>query len=291
VHESSEQSIKTEAESASRRANEVEQQFAEVRSEVTKLCKALTEVRQLAEGAQTKAASTEARFEAEVSALRGAPVLPAPAPLARPAAVVPMAPASARTPLPRLSAQKSIAAPALPPPPSGWNSAIVTGFPKIFDEFKQKQFTLLWRGSRDGFGAREFHKRCDGHPNTLTVILDTDGNIFGGFTPVEWDSRSYGKADPSWASFLFTLKNPHNVPAREFALKLEKKDHAIFCAFTWGPRFCDIAVGDNCNANTDNYNFKFGRSYTNDTGLDGKTFFTGSEYFLVKEIEVFEITH
>jgi hypothetical protein len=30
--------------------------------------------------------------------------------------------------------------------------------------------------------------------------------------------------------------------------------------------------------------------YTNDTGLDEFTFFTGSQWFQVKEIEVFEIS-
>jgi hypothetical protein len=54
--------------------------------------------------------------------------------------------------------------------------------------------------------------------------LDTNGNIFGGFTPVKWDSYTGHKADPSLKSFLFTLKNPHNFPARRFALKAEKKD-------------------------------------------------------------------
>jgi hypothetical protein len=129
--------------------------------------------------------------------------------------------------------------PAPPPPPqSGWNSAIVADFPKLFEDFNQHEFTLLWRGSCDGFSAHDFHSRCDGHPNTLTVILDTNGNIFGGFTPVEWesrkpksqyDSRNCQKSDPSLTSFLFTLKNPHNVPARRFALKAEEKDHAIIC--------------------------------------------------------------
>jgi hypothetical protein len=85
------------------------------------------------------------------------------------------------------------------PPPSGWNSAIVPGFPKVFEDFKEKQFTLLWRGSGDGFRAGDFHGRCDAHPNTLILILDTDGNIFGGFTPVEWKSQTeypYDKAEP-----------------------------------------------------------------------------------------------
>jgi hypothetical protein len=175
-------------------------------------------------------------------------------------------------------------------PPSSWNSAIVPGFPKIFNEFREKNFTLLWRGSRDGFGALDFHDRCDGHPNTLTVISDTKGNIFGGFTPVKWDSRPGYKADPSLKSFLFTLKNPHNVSARRFALKAEKKDEAIICYSGCGPHFGDIGVSGNCNANTDSCT-SLGNWYTNDTELDRKTFFAGSYHFQVKEIAVFKMTN
>jgi hypothetical protein len=68
------------------------------------------------------------------------------------------------------------------------DSRIISDIPEIFAEFRRKQFSLLWRGSRDGFEAEEFHRRCDGHANTLTVILDMQGNIFGGFTPMEWES-------------------------------------------------------------------------------------------------------
>jgi hypothetical protein len=113
-------------------------------------------VKELAEGMQSKAISTEAQLEADVSALRTAPVVPAPASSAEPPAVL----------------------------PSGWNSAIAPDFPKLFEAFMKKQFTLLCPGSRDGFGCWDFHRRCDWHPSTLTVILDTKGNIFGGFTPV-----------------------------------------------------------------------------------------------------------
>jgi hypothetical protein len=176
--------------------------------------------------------------------------------------------------------------------PSGWNSAIVPGFPKLFEDFKRKQFTLLWRGSRDRFKAQAFHSRCDGHPNTLTVILDARGNIFGGFTPVAWESPLNWKykADPSLKSFLFTLKNPHNVAARRFPLKAEKKDEALYCDSGFGPCFCGIAVSDNCHIFTWSDTSHFGSCYINDTGLDSKTFFTGSENFKVKDIEVFEIT-
>jgi hypothetical protein len=121
------------------------------------------------------------------------------------------------------------------------------------------------------------------------VILDTKGNIFGGFTPVEWDSCGWYKADWSQKSFLFTLKNPHNIPAQRFAVKAERKIYEIYCTSASGPYFLDISVYDNCNANTYSNTSRFGSIYTNDTGLDGKTFFTGSEKFQVKDIEVFEI--
>jgi hypothetical protein len=175
------------------------------------------------------------------------------------------------------------------PPPPLLNSQIISEFPDIFAEFKGKHFELLWRGSRDSFKKEEFHRRCDGHANTLTVIVDTKGNIFGGFTPVEWESNSCGKADDSQKSFLFTLKNPHNIPARRFALKAEMKHRAIECDSEWGPWFCGMRVSDNCNANTESYT-SLGIAYTNDTGLHDNRVFTGSESFRVKEIEVFEIT-
>jgi hypothetical protein len=183
------------------------------------------------------------------------------------------------------------------------NSQIISDFPEIFAVFRGKHFELLWRGSGDGFKTQEFHRRCDGHSNTLTVILDTKGNIFGGFTPVEWESRVHNgkferddnclKADDSLKSFLFTLKNPHNIAARRFALKAEKKYQAIVCRSKECPWFgcytCDIRISDNCNANTKSYT-QLGTTYTNDTGLDNDIVFTGSGDFKVTEIEVFEIT-
>jgi hypothetical protein len=199
-------------------------------------------------------------------------------------------------------------------PPFSFDSQIISDFPEIFAEFQKKRFSLLWQGSRDGFNGNEFHHRCDDHANTLTVILDTKGNIFGGFTPVEWESREWNrkelnddnrpkmdegwgaeentwKADESQKSFLFTLKNPHNIPARRFMLKTEIKNQAIGCYSGIGPCFGnDIAVCDNCNASATNYVYLFGSCDNNDTELDSNIVLTGSDIFQVQEIEVFEIT-
>jgi hypothetical protein len=105
---------------------------------------------------------------------------------------------------------------------------------------------------------------------------------------VEWDTSRWNKADPSLKSFLFTLKNPHNFPARKFALKAEEKDEAIYSYSSWGPCFRDMGIFGNCNANTDSFS-SLGAAYANDTGLDGKTVLTGPCNFTVNEIEVFEI--
>jgi hypothetical protein len=117
------------------------------------------------------------------------------------------------------------------------DSLIISSFPPLFDEFRGKRFVLLWRGSGDGFGARDLHGRCDGHANTLTLILDTGENLFGGFTPLQWESRVWNgksgdakncwKCDERLKSFLFTLKKPHNIPARKFALKAAMRQWAI----------------------------------------------------------------
>jgi hypothetical protein len=190
---------------------------------------------------------------------------------------------------------------AIPSAPAAFTSLIVADFPALFAEFRGKRFTLLWRCGRDGFRAEIFHLRCDTYGNGLTLIQDEEGNVFGGFTPVERALREWNwklgresncfKADPSLMSFVFTSKKLHNFPASKFALKAAKKDHAISCNSACGPKFCDIVVRENCSARTDSVALCFGDSDANDTGLDGEHFLTSSPYFTVKEIDVFEITN
>jgi hypothetical protein len=235
---------------------------------------------------------TVSRLAATVEGVRAS--VPRPSPAAAPSPPTPAPSALSVT------APKALTAPAvaLPAAPAGFASLIVADFPALFAEFRGRRFTLLWRGSRDGFGADGFHRRCDGHAPTLTLLRDTDGNIFGGFTPVKWESRQHNgkwgrednryKADPSLESFLFTLKNPHNFQARKFALMKGRKDSAIRCDSCWAPDFYDIHVSESYNAKARSYS-SLGCTYANDTDLDGNTVLTGSCHFTVKEIEVFEI--
>jgi hypothetical protein len=84
----------------------------------------------------------------------------------------------------------------LTPVRAGFASLIVADSPALIAEFPGKRFALLSRGSRDGFGARDVHGHCKGHVPTLTLIQDTKENLFGGFTPVGWESRKYNAARP-----------------------------------------------------------------------------------------------
>jgi len=51
---------------------------------------------------------------------------------------------------------------------------------------KTSEPRLLYRASRDGWGASDFHRMCDDKGATVTVVKSSDGYIFGGYTDVAW---------------------------------------------------------------------------------------------------------
>jgi hypothetical protein len=164
-----------------------------------------------------------------------------------------------------------------------------SAFPDLFAPLRAHVFNLLYRGSRDGFETKDFHRVCDCHSMTLSIVASENGSVFGGYTPLAWHSAgSYvTDNDPVLPSFLFTLKNPHNVEPRIFPLLPEHKDGAIYGHINNSLRFgnCDLSI-TNPRAG---FTTVFGDVYKNDTGLDGPTFFTGGSRFTVQELEVFEL--
>jgi hypothetical protein len=173
---------------------------------------------------------------------------------------------------------------------SPFQSRILENCPSALDEFVNRQWTLIYRGSDHGFGASNFHSKCDGIGNTVTVILTTTGCIFGGFTPVAWESTGGYKPDSTSQSFLFRIKDGRNSAPCKFPLS--KPSQAIHYHASYGARFgsgADIGVADRCNQNNNSYTI-LGGSYVNGTGIDGTQVFAGERNFTVKEVEVFRIT-
>ena len=149
---------------------------------------------------------------------------------------------------------------------------------------------LIYRGSRDGFSAKEFHSKCDGKVNTLTIIKSTNGNIFGGFTTEAWSSSESWVKDTR--AFVFSLVNNKNKPFRRGYQGKDKS--SLWCSSSYGPCFGnDIVIASNSNANLNSF-ANFGHSYKHRSYKQGSdsamTILAGSFGFQTLEIEVFSLT-
>jgi hypothetical protein len=115
-----------------------------------------------------------------------------------------------------------------------FHSTILRGPGSILDGFTNYRNRLLYRGSRDGLQALEFHRCCDNSSYTKEMIEMVKGSIFGDFTPCCWTSHLSGEDgfDESGRSFIFTLKNPSRLPAQKFSLDRSKR--AIYCNKSFG---------------------------------------------------------
>lgn len=149
----------------------------------------------------------------------------------------------------------------------------------------KKNVKLLYRGSSDGFGAQDFHRKCDGVNNTLTFIKTDIGHIIGGYTSIAWTSSDKPYADPTAFVFLMNLRSIYFIkdPATE----------AIYDRKDYGPSFGSsyykelYVASDFCNINRDSWIRLNGDIYQKASGY-ATHFFTGT-YFKVLEIEVFAL--
>jgi hypothetical protein len=107
---------------------------------------------------------------------------------------------------------------------------------EITDELKNiYEFKLIFRGSRDGFTAKQFHKICDNQSRTVTIIKVKDSNeILGGYNPIEWKNgygivKSFGI---TMDSFIFSFMNEENIISR-----VKNAERAIRYLNHYGPSF------------------------------------------------------
>jgi hypothetical protein len=80
---------------------------------------------------------------------------------------------------------------------------------KVCEFSPNDKWSLLYRGTRDGFDSSDFHSKCDGYYNTLTILkAKGSGYMFGGLSSDSWDCSDTCKPDPN--TFLFSLTNKEN---------------------------------------------------------------------------------
>ena len=161
-------------------------------------------------------------------------------------------------------------------------------------KFENIIFKLVYRASRDGDTAEEFHKRCDDIGPNITLVK-TDKDIkFGGFTNYNWEvpkeanivenaeNSEFGVDKEDDNSFCFSLSSNKIYP------HISGKG-AIFCCKNYGPTFSDniFAIYDKMLSNG-GYSGKIERS--NFDGQEKDYEISGEEkMFKIKELEVFEI--
>ncbi len=169
---------------------------------------------------------------------------------------------------------------------TGFESTIVTTPEEVHSltlltGFEYRAFSLLWRGSRDGFETSTFHSRCDGKPNTLTLIKNSLGYVFGGYTAVPWSSPSNATEFSDPTAFLFSLKNPSNNPLK---LKVVEPEFAVMHFSHYGPIF----GGYNHSRDLSFYNYedpKNSMKFKSYESPDGKKGVEGAKYVL-EELQI-----
>ena len=136
---------------------------------------------------------------------------------------------------------------------------------------------MLYRKTRDGSNAKDFHNKCDNKGNTIIFIETTKGYKFGGYTELQWDCSSQSKTDKS--TFLFSFNKKKKFIAKN-------KNDSIHCYSYHGPVFGygggpDIYFPSNLNKGESQKN--------NNTFLTDRDLTNGEQYWDTKEVEVYKI--
>ena len=153
------------------------------------------------------------------------------------------------------------------------------------------KWRLIYRASQDGFGAKDFHLKCDDKYPTLTICKVKEcGFIFGGYTEAVWESLRE-KYRPDSNAFVFSLTNKENRP---FKMHTTNVKHSIYCSSSLGPVFGDghdIYIADNANETMNSYTI-LGDTYKHPEYVQGsdqvQTFLAGSFEFQLDEIEIYQ---
>ncbi|KAH3764591.1 hypothetical protein Pelo_3520 [Pelomyxa schiedti] len=111
-----------------------------------------------------------------------------------------------------------------------------------------RKWRLLWRGSDHGFAAAKFHQLCDCMTPTLSIVRTTDNYVFGGYTHLQFDSKSVWKGGCGGRTFVYSLVRGGTTTGR--ILRCKDHLHCIYCLSSSGPCYIggvSLYICDNCN--------------------------------------------
>ena len=146
------------------------------------------------------------------------------------------------------------------------------------------RFNMLFNSNNDGDSCSTFHYYCDGVFPTVTVVLDTSGRRFGGYSTSSWNQSTVGACQRrAPESFIFDLSNK-----QKYELKNQFDTSAIYPHNSYGPVFgsaYDLYLANSCTQNSSSYCSK-GSYNTGDNNLIGEN---GQTNFQVSYYEVYQV--
>jgi len=167
---------------------------------------------------------------------------------------------------------------------------------------------LLYRGTRDGMDCQTFHKKCDNHAQTLTVVKSDSGRVFGGYSDQTWNNTNNYKA--SQKTWLFSIDEKEKFPIMSTGSSMATftsqgygptfgSGHDLYICLTQGGGGGLFSGGGQSYSNVGNaYQLssggtgKKGKKALNTNSLGqtlGQTILAGSYQFSVEEIEIFKV--
>ena len=160
----------------------------------------------------------------------------------------------------------------------------------ILEWTESKSLELIYRGTKDGTRTEQFHHFCDNQGPTVTLFKNEKNNIFGGYASISWENNGGYKSAEN--SFIFTITNIHNTKPTKFISKNDGGEvyHDIIKG-PWFGRGRDLGIDSDFSKSQSYTHFP----YTYQDNLEkGRSIFTGnfnndSQYYKIKEIEVFKI--
>ena len=163
-------------------------------------------------------------------------------------------------------------------------SLIINGIKSQLTNLKYRtiKLELIYKSSRDGQKAKDFHYFCDDKGPTVSIIKTKENIIFGGFLNINWKNKKGSCRDDK--SFLFSFNNNK-------IYKNSKQDYAATFEEKKGPYFSyAINILEDFNKSNEHCvrlleDSKISwNSFAYDYELNN-----GEKYFDIKEIEVFKV--
>jgi len=143
---------------------------------------------------------------------------------------------------------------------------------------------VLYIASEDGDESGDFHSACTNVGPTIVIIETTTGNIFGGYTDLEWTPAQGTGYQRSTNSFVFGVRPNLKL------LTISNEDQGIYRDSQYGPTFGgghDIHIASGALGTTSNYVYRHAYGSSTDGRFDlngGQRNFQVKDYAVLKAI-------